>query len=58
LHPIPDKSEKGVNQNILCLEYIGMTLEDLIKRQLDQSFDIDFIILLAAQIISAVKSCH
>jgi hypothetical protein len=32
MQPIPDKSEKGDNQNTLCLEYIGMTLEDFIKR--------------------------
>ena len=35
-----------------------MTLEDLIRRQLDQPFEIEFIINLTAQIISAVKYCH
>lgn len=35
-----------------------MTLDDLIKRNLDQPFDFDFIINIAAQMISAVKFCH
>jgi hypothetical protein len=35
-----------------------MTLEDLIKRQLDQPFEFEFIIHLSAQIISAVMFCH
>jgi len=32
----------------LNLEYCRMTLDDMVKRQLDQPFDIDFIILMAA----------
>jgi len=44
----PDSNTKGRGQKTLNLEYCRMTLDDMVKRQLDQPFDIDFIIVMAA----------
>ncbi len=55
---IPNKSVKEDSQNTFILEHCSMSLEDLINRQLDKPFNIDYIIFLSAKIISAVMFCH
>jgi len=48
LQAYADSNPKDKKQKTLNVEYCRMTIEDLVKRQLDKPFDIDFIILLAA----------